>query len=397
MAVYSYSRLSTFENCPFQYKCIYIDKEEREEESIEAFMGSRFHEAMEKLYKELNYKVHSLDELLDYYNGEWEKNYNDTIIIVNPERTADDYKRAGKSFIEKYYGRYYPFNQNRTLAVEKQVFLNLDKDGKYKIRGYIDRIDQARSGAYEIHDYKTSGTLPHQQRVDEDKQLALYQLAIQDMWVDVSDVKLIWHYVAFDKEMISTRTPEELEKVRQGTMELIDLVESAAEFLPKESALCQWCAYQRLCPKKKHFYLTETLAPKEFLKEDGVKLVNEYAALKDRESKIGANLEELKGFIIEYARQNNLDVVRGSNSKAKISETESVLLPKKDSLERKKLEEILRNLNKWEEFSCLDPYAVKKVVKKDSADKNLLAQITPLVTLKSEKQLRLLKMKDMEG
>lgn len=396
MTVYSYSRLSTFENCPFQYKCIYIDKEKREEEGIEAFMGSRFHETMEKLYKELNYKVHSLEELIKYYEDNWDKEYNDTIIIVKPEMTAEDYKNAGRSYIEKYYKRYYPFNQNRTLAVEKQVFLNLDKDGKYKLRGFIDRIDQANNGAYEIHDYKTSNSLPHQERLDEDKQLALYQLALRDMWNDVLDVKLIWHYVAFDKEMTSTRTDAELAKTSQETIEVIDRIESTTEFLPKESNLCEWCAYQRLCPKRKHFHITETLPKKEFLKEDGVKLVNEYAAFKEKESEIGEKLEELKGLIIEYAAQNNFVVVRGSNSKIKISLIESILLPKKDSPERKKLEEILHKLNKWDEFSSLDPYAVKKAIKEEALDKNMLAQITPLIAAKSEKQLRLLKMKDKE-
>ena len=36
--------------------------------------------------------------------------------------------------------------------------------------------------------------------MDEDRQLALYQIGIQKMWNDVNRVELVWHYVAFDKE-----------------------------------------------------------------------------------------------------------------------------------------------------------------------------------------------------
>ena len=52
MTLYSHSRLSTFENCPLKFKYTYIDKIETGiEESIEAFLGSRVHEALEKLSK----------------------------------------------------------------------------------------------------------------------------------------------------------------------------------------------------------------------------------------------------------------------------------------------------------------------------------------------------------
>jgi putative RecB family exonuclease len=50
MTVYSHSRLSCFEQCPQKFKLQYIDKVETDvEESVEAFLGSRTHETLEKL------------------------------------------------------------------------------------------------------------------------------------------------------------------------------------------------------------------------------------------------------------------------------------------------------------------------------------------------------------
>jgi len=52
MPEYSISQLGKFEECALQYKFIYVDKIKRDEEGIEAFLGQRFHDAMEWLYKE---------------------------------------------------------------------------------------------------------------------------------------------------------------------------------------------------------------------------------------------------------------------------------------------------------------------------------------------------------
>ena len=86
MPVYSNSRLATYENCPQQYKLRYIDRvklPEGAEEGIEAFLGSRVHEALEKLYKELILtKLNSLDDLLKYYYSEWDKNWHENVVVV---------------------------------------------------------------------------------------------------------------------------------------------------------------------------------------------------------------------------------------------------------------------------------------------------------------------------
>jgi len=34
--------------------------------------------------------------------------------------------------------------------------INLDDKGEYRLRGFIDRLDQVKDRTYEIHDYKTS-------------------------------------------------------------------------------------------------------------------------------------------------------------------------------------------------------------------------------------------------
>ena len=215
MTIYSHSRLETYRNCPLKYKFQYLDKIKREEESIEAFLGSRFHEAMEVIYRKIRFEIISLNDLIAFYENNWERKFHDKVIIADDSRKAEDYKKLGKQFIKDYYHRYHPFNQTKILGVERIIMVNLENNGRYRLRGFIDRLDRTDKGTYEIHDYKTSGSLPEQRKMDTDRQLALYQIAVQNMWNDVNEVELVWHYVAFDKEIRSSRSGQALADLKR--------------------------------------------------------------------------------------------------------------------------------------------------------------------------------------
>lgn len=366
-------------------------------------MGSRFHETMQKLYKDLKCKTYSLKELLGYYESQWDKEYNDTIIVTKKDRTAEDYKNIGRKCIEDYYKRYSPFDQSRVLGLEREVLIDLNGDGKYKLRGYIDRLAQAQDDTYEIHDYKTSGSLPGQAHFDEDRQLALYQIGISDTWNDVNKVKLIWHYVVFDKEMSSVRTDKQLEQLKNDTAVLIDKIEATEEFLPNESSLCEWCVYPDLCPKRKHLYKVEALPVNEYLKDSGVKLVNTFAKLvaKKREQqgeidKIDEEIDKVKEAVIQYAEEEKSSIIIGNNNKLKVAEKQKVSCPPKGSEEREELSKALKEAGKWDEVADIDTYAVEKAVNESRWDKKIMTKIKGFLKIESKKSVSLSKLQDKE-
>lgn len=252
MPEYSNSQLSTYEICPQQYKFVYVDRIKRYEEGVEAFLGQRFHEVMEKLYAERQFRLFSLEELLDIYEKQWELKWHPDVKIVRKNRTPNDYWALGCRFIEDYYKRHYPFDEGRVLGLERYIRFPLDGEGCYACKGVIDRLMLAPDGIFEIHDYKTSSKLPEQSELDEDRQLALYQIGVQKLWPEAKAVRLIWHFVAFDMAMKSERSPEALQALKTETMRLIDRIEVTENFEPHESALCGWCSYQEICPAKKH-------------------------------------------------------------------------------------------------------------------------------------------------
>lgn len=403
MSIYSHSRLSTYENCPLQFKLNYLDKIKRYEQGIEAFMGSRFHEVMERLYKDIRCREYSLEDLLKYYNDIWAKEYNDKILVVRKDRTAEDYRVMGEKCIEDYYKRYHPFDQSRVIGVEKLIMVDLDGTGKYKVRGYVDRIGQAYDGTYEIHDYKTSGNLPEQKYLDADRQLALYQIGLESMWNDVDKVNLIWHYVMFDKEMVSTRTREELNALKHNTISLIDEIESTEDYLPKESSLCEWCAYPDLCPKRKHLYKVSDMSPNEYKNEPGVKLVEKYSELENDKNKLKEQMSsiedeqnKIKEAAIEYAQKEQVEIIDGPGARLKVEIKEENKAPTRseDPEAWEELREVLIKEDKYEEVSTVNSNMLNYRIRNKVWPSEIIDKISKYLVKKTTETVRLLKKQD---
>jgi len=367
MPEYSNSQLSKYEECALQYKFLYVDKIKRYEEGVEAFLGQRFHDAMEWLYGERAFRVVPLEEILEYYEKDWAKQWHDEVKIRKEGRTQDDYRLMGRRFIEDYYKRHYPFDEGRVLGLEKYIRFPLDDTGRYKCKGIIDRLMLAPDGAFEVHDYKTGSKLPDQAELDKDRQLALYKIGVQKLWPDVKEARLIWHLVAFDVEMKSTRTPEALEALKKEIGELIDKIEAATEYEPHESPLCDWCPYWDLCPVKKHLVKVEALPKDKWKDEPGVVIVDAYAERWRKKKELEAEIkgvegeiDELRDAAISFAEKEGVLVIAGTEARLRVTGKERVVSPAKGSVEREALERELRAAGVWDEVAALDPFALEK-------------------------------------
>ncbi|MEM7409124.1 MAG: PD-(D/E)XK nuclease family protein [Myxococcota bacterium] len=248
--VYSHSRLSSFENCPQKFQYRYLWKIPAESESIEGFVGKRVHEVLERLYKTAaTGRVPTLPKVLWRYRKLFEEAYDPTRVrIVRAGTPLLHYIELGEHCLSNYYHDHYPFDGDETLAVEEHVRFDLDGTGQYRLQGFIDRIARTSDGTIEIQDYKTSARVPSQSQIDSDRQLALYQLGIGARFGEGRPVRLVWHYLRQGKTRVSTRTPAQLDQLRDDTRGLIDRIRSAPAFPAKTSALCRWCEYRLGCP-----------------------------------------------------------------------------------------------------------------------------------------------------
>jgi putative RecB family exonuclease len=408
MEVYSHSRLKAYKDCPRKYKLKYLVKTDPGTEGIEAFVGNVVHGTLEKCYKDAKLtKVNTMEELLSYYDVLWEKSWHSAVVIRKKGFTESHYRQSGNKMIGDYYKRYVPFDSDTTIGTEMNVNFPLDDSDRYKLRGKIDRLSRTADDIYEIHDYKTSASLPTQEHADKDHQLALYQIGVRKEWPHIKDFRLIWHYLAFDTELVSCRSKEDLSQVAAQTISAIDEIEAAKDFPPKESGLCAYCEYPDLCPKRKHFVIVEALPVNEYLKEPGVVLVNKCAELRQKiavakeefkqgTSGIEGELAKVEEAIIDYAKREQVEIIKGSTHKARAKIEEKLKFPGKNDVDRQPLDNAIQEAEKWMEVSQLDTAALVRVIQEGRWTKQLIQQVMDYGRIEEASSVHLSKLKDEE-
>ena len=335
--IYSNSSINSFESCPYRFKLMYIDKIKPIRKSVETFMGNRVHEALEKLYRDKIYeKLCSLEELLEFYNRRWEKEISNQVFVAK-EYDINNYRKMGERYIVDYYNTYKPFDEGKIIALEKKVIFPINE--KYWVAGIIDRVMEVDE-KYEIHDYKTSVHLPSKQEMENESQLAVYALALKYLY-DVEDVELVWHFLAFNKEIrIKKNNYEETRKNLINRIEKIERAIRENDFPAVESNLCDYCEYQEICPLFRNKFYED---------EDASSLVNKYWEVCSKISELRELQKQIREKIIEYAERNSIERIYGSGKFVDVKKYKNISFKEQD-----KLKKILKECNLYENYSKID-------------------------------------------
>jgi len=391
MVIYSHSKISTYEQCPYKYKLHYIDKVEVETPTtIEAFMGDIVHQTLEKLYADLKFqKINSIKELIDFFNDLWEKEYSKDILIVKKEYKAENYKKMGQKFITEYYDSHKPFNDMTILGLETQDKMTLPNGSYWHVR--IDKLG-FKGNTYYVCDYKTNSRMKDQEEADSDRQLAMYSTWVKDKFKDAEKVILKWHMLAFNKEVTSERTEEQIKKLQEEVLETIKEIENAKEFPRKVSNLCDYCVYKEICPSFKHEAKLEEKNVKQFKKDEGVKLVDSFAEVKANKKEIEEKEEELKEKLIQFSKQFDIDVIYGSNMKTSVQEFNKLILPEEKE-DYEKFIALLKQKGHYEECSMICYPRIQSKAVKNELHPDLMEKIK----IDKDIRLSLSKRKDIEG
>ncbi len=194
--VWSASRLESYRTCPFMFftgSILDLEPREEPEEGYDARqLGNIYHHIFEALYKAVDDPA-DLEQLLDRLPS-----IAKTILDAAPEkeqfRVTAWWMHSRQEIIENVrksldalhliMGRFIPYGFEQQFGIDHTPPLVVtDGDDSFKLRGYIDRVDQAPDGTIRIIDYKTSGpgdfTLAAV-RQGKKLQLPLYALAARD-------------------------------------------------------------------------------------------------------------------------------------------------------------------------------------------------------------------------
>ncbi|MGH3406657.1 MAG: RecB family exonuclease [Streptosporangiaceae bacterium] len=242
------SRAADFMTCPLLYRFRVVDRLP-EPPSPAAARGTLVHAVLERLFDEpAAGRTPAVARAL--VQPQWER-----LAEEEPELTTlfeDDAQRAvwleeAGAMLDRYFTLEDP---TRLEPAHREMAVQTMLESGLTLRGYIDRLDVARTGEVRVVDYKT-GTAPR----EEYEARALFQMKFYALvhWRTTGVIPRLLQLIYLGNGEIMRCTPDEAdllstERKINALWRAIERARSTGDWRPRPSRLCDWCAHQALCP-----------------------------------------------------------------------------------------------------------------------------------------------------
>lgn len=242
---WSFSRVTAYEQCPKQFKLIYIDCEQKLSGAFSEW-GSWCHELLEGFYKK---KIPIWELGRRYLEG-----YPTHVFCSFPRFNAkidldQKYFDRGEEFFENFED---PFEEYEIVGVEKEI--NLSIDGNEFI-GYIDLILRDKNRNYIIVDHKSKSAFKNK----EEKEVYLRQLYLYAIYIEqqygVYPKWLVFDMFRSGKLVWERFSKEKLKKAVKWFSSTINLIYQDEVFSAKpEKFFCDYlCDVRENCQYSKDY------------------------------------------------------------------------------------------------------------------------------------------------
>lgn len=159
---FSYSNISTYYKCPFRFYISNILKINEFEDTFEKLIGNLFHYTLEKALEDKNSDIDKI--YYDYINSL-------NISLTNKDKFFINKLNKEIHYIIETIRKQYSYSLYDTVYNEKRIELELIRNIKTKVKGFIDKI-LLHNNEVVIIDYKTDNTII-------DKDLIEFGLSLQ--------------------------------------------------------------------------------------------------------------------------------------------------------------------------------------------------------------------------
>ncbi|KAB3523516.1 DUF2800 domain-containing protein [Corynebacterium sp. zg254] len=243
------SRASDYKQCPLLYRFRAIDKLP-EPSTLAQVKGTLVHAVLENLHQ-LQRDERTYPVAVKMLKPEWAKmtDKEPELMELVPD-TEEDTLAFLVECRELVKGYFRMENPQGFDAHECEKYVDFTLPNGVPVRGFIDRVDVAESGAVRVVDYKT-GKKP----IPRFAESALFQMKFYALvwWRMMGEIpaQLRLMYLKVADDMILTPTPAELNYFERDLGTLWDQISAdvrSGNFQPKTSKLCGWCSFQELCP-----------------------------------------------------------------------------------------------------------------------------------------------------
>lgn len=247
---YSYSKISTYLQCPFSYKKQYIDKITRRL-TWQLALGITAADILERIYKdEVILKEGISDCLLqelvkDYWIPvQYKKEYSTDIptsVFLGYKSIEEEQKQKENLFkwLQSYF-RLYPLK--RIFGIEVPFDVEFDD---FILTGRIDKLELVDCTLHIIDNKVTSKFLND---IFESIQLGIYYYAISKMIPRFNVSKVGYYYIKQGKETLIDSSKLEKELIYKKIRKAVQGIRSK-EFNPRENQYCYFCDFKLECTK----------------------------------------------------------------------------------------------------------------------------------------------------
>jgi putative RecB family exonuclease len=240
------SKVSSFTECALAFRFSAIDRLP-EPPSAPATKGTLVHAALERLFclppteRSLPSALTALDEAF-------------TSLRADPEfaglalSSADeaDFLDDAEQLVRRYFDLEDPAVVN-PIGLELQLEVQLDS---LRLRGIIDRLELDDEGRLVVTDYKT-GRVPHENQERSRLGGVHFYAFLLEQLLGQRPARVQLLYLAEPVKITTIPTEQSVRALERKVRAVWSAIERACEhenFKPKTSRLCDWCAFQSLCP-----------------------------------------------------------------------------------------------------------------------------------------------------
>ena len=245
---FSFSRMTTFEQCARRYRYRYLDGVKEAFQSVEAFMGTTAHSTLEWLWTErLAGREPRLEDAVGYYCAEWDRTIGASrapIKVIRRDTQLESYRRNGADMVADFYRDQFMNDRLETIELERHFEIQLD--GRIAFQGFIDRLAKSADGVLQVIDYKTGKRVPSRFEGKDAQQLEAYAVAMFAE-LDVTEIDLTLHYLRTGKPVSRRIAVGEARAIETRLCARIDAAVAATVFPPVTSPLCDWCGFNDIC------------------------------------------------------------------------------------------------------------------------------------------------------
>ena len=238
------SRAGDFKQCPQLFKFKAIDKIETPPTIYQA-RGTTAHLALQRLFDETP-EGRTPEKLYDLFRDAWlelkEEEFLDLFESSDEERT---WGIESLGILANYFGVEDPTSfepLDRELDMTQAV-------GDMTIRGILDRMEERADGLV-ITDYKTGKAPPERYAIPAFFALKIYALLIRERTGRTPTALRLLYLngpTVYEIPVVDAQL-DAMERQLEALWAAINRAISDGNFPPRTGRLCDWCAYQDICP-----------------------------------------------------------------------------------------------------------------------------------------------------